>query len=91
MDALELPDVVAAVQGVDAVVYLIHGLDAEDFRRTDREAAENIRVAVDREGVGRVVYLSEIILDIPPGGPGRAPRVPAGGGGGPWPRPRPPR
>jgi len=65
MDALELPEVAAAVTGVDAVVYLIHGLDAEDFRRTDREAAENMRDAVDREGVGRLVYLSGIIPEIP--------------------------
>ncbi|WP_295697903.1 NAD(P)H-binding protein [Lapillicoccus sp.] len=65
MNALDLPDVVAAVRGVDAAVYLIHGLDAEDFRRTDREAAENMRDAVNIEGVGRVVYLSGIIPDVP--------------------------
>lgn len=64
MDALELPEVVAAVAGVDAVVYLVHGLDAEDFRRTDREAAQNMRDAVDREGVTRLVYLSGIIPEV---------------------------
>lgn len=64
MDVLELPDVMAAVEGVDAVAYLIHGLDGEDFRRTDHEAAENMRDAVDAAGVPRVVYLSGIIPEV---------------------------
>lgn len=70
-----VPDVVAAVEGVegvDAAVYVIHGLDMKDFPRTDREAAENMRDAVDREGVGRVVYLSGIIPDIRSSRPSRA-------------------
>ncbi|MEO7061933.1 MAG: NAD(P)H-binding protein [Lapillicoccus sp.] len=64
MDVLELPQVVDAVKGVEAVVYLIHGLDGEDFSQTDHEAAQNMRDAVDQHGVPRLVYLSGIIPDV---------------------------
>ena len=68
MDVLDPHQAVAIVRGVDAVVYLIHGMSDTDFSQTDREAAENVRAAVDRAGVGRVVYLSGIIPDRPEGG-----------------------
>ncbi len=64
MDVLDLRAVVDAVSGVDAVAYLIHGLDDDDFRATDREAAENMRDAIDRAGVSRLVYLSGIVPDV---------------------------
>ena len=64
MDVLDLRAVVEAVAGVDAVAYLIHGLDDDDFRATDREAAENMRDAVDRAGVSRLVYLSGIVPEV---------------------------
>jgi len=38
MDVLNLRETVLALAGVDAVVYLIHGLGDADFRHTDREA-----------------------------------------------------
>jgi uncharacterized protein YbjT (DUF2867 family) len=66
MDVLDLREAVAAVRGVDAVVYLIHGLGDAEFRRIDREAAENMRDAVDHEGVGRLVYFSGIVPDVHP-------------------------
>lgn len=50
MDALDADQVRAAVRGVDAVYYLIHGMGGEDFVETDRLAAENLRAAVDAEG-----------------------------------------
>ncbi|MDN5765034.1 MAG: NAD(P)H-binding protein [Humibacillus sp.] len=68
MDVLDPHQAVATVHDVDAVVYLIHGMSDTDFSQTDREAAENVRAAVDRAGVSRVVYLSGIIPDGLEGG-----------------------
>ncbi len=65
MDALDADQVRAAVRGVDAVYYLIHGMGGEDFVETDRLAAENLRAAVDAEGVGRVIYLSGLVPEVP--------------------------
>ena len=64
MDVLNLRETVLALAGVDAVVYLIHGLGDADFRHTDREAAENLRDAVDHQGVRRLVYFSGLIPDV---------------------------
>ena len=58
-------DLVArAVEGVDAVVYLVHSMASGEFVRKDREAAERVARAAAAAGVGRVVYLSGL---IPPG------------------------
>lgn len=65
MDATEPADVERAVAGVDAVCYLVHGLARLDFRSRDRIAAENMRDAVTAHGVGRVVYLSGLVPDVP--------------------------
>lgn len=65
MDAADPDQVRGAVAGVDAVCYLVHGLTAFDFRARDRLAAENMRDAVDTYGVGRVVYLSGLVPDVP--------------------------
>jgi uncharacterized protein YbjT (DUF2867 family) len=64
MDVLNLRETVLALAGVDAVVYLIHGLGDADFRHTDREAAENLRDAVDHQGVRRLVYFSGLISGV---------------------------
>ncbi|ROR89281.1 NAD(P)H-binding protein [Nocardioides aurantiacus] len=56
------PDLVRqAVRGMDAVVYLIHSLDSDDFLTKDREAAELVAEACEQAGVGRVVYLSGLV------------------------------
>lgn len=61
---LEDPDLVAsAVAGVDAVVYLVHSMDADDFVRLDREHAERVAGACERAGVRHVVYLSGLVPD----------------------------
>jgi uncharacterized protein YbjT (DUF2867 family) len=65
MDALDADQVAAACRGVEAVYYLIHGMGGDDFARTDREAASNVATAVTDEGVGRIVYLSGILPDVP--------------------------
>lgn len=53
-----------AVEGVDAVVYLVHGLSGDDFRDQDRQAAQNVADAVTAAGVGRIVYLSGLVPDV---------------------------
>ena len=65
MDATDPEQVAAAVRGVDAVCYLVHGLSMLDFRVRDRLAAEAMRDAVASAGVGRVVYLSGLVPDVP--------------------------
>ena len=50
---------------MDAVVYLVHGLSSRSFRSRDRLAAEQMRDAVDLNGVERVVYLSGLVPDVP--------------------------
>lgn len=53
----------SAVEGVDAVVYLVHSMDSEDFVRKDREAAERVATACADAGVDRIVYLSGLVPD----------------------------
>lgn len=65
MDALDHDQVESACEGVDAVVYLIHGMGGDDFVETDRVAATNVADAVRTHGVGKVVYLSGLVPDVP--------------------------
>lgn len=65
-DLLDMRELLHALEGAEAVVYLVHGLKGADFAETDREAAENMRDAVDHLHVGRVVYLSGIIPPVHP-------------------------
>jgi uncharacterized protein YbjT (DUF2867 family) len=61
---IEDPELVASgVAGMDAVVYLVHSMESEDFVTKDREAAERVARACERAGVGRLVYLSGLVPD----------------------------
>ncbi|SDS99041.1 Uncharacterized conserved protein YbjT, contains NAD(P)-binding and DUF2867 domains [Nocardioides scoriae] len=53
----------SAVEGVDAVVYLVHSMESEDFVSKDREAAETTARACADAGVSRLVYLSGLVPD----------------------------
>ena len=64
-DVQDEDQVVAALEGVDAVCHLVHGLDDADFLRLDRQAADNVAYATGRVGAGRLVYLSGIVPDLP--------------------------
>jgi uncharacterized protein YbjT (DUF2867 family) len=64
MDATSPADTRAATRDVDAVVYLVHSLDARDFRDRDRLAARTLRDAAATNGVGRIVYLSGLVPDV---------------------------
>ena len=47
-----------ALEGVDAVFYLAHSMDAGDrFASIERETAANLAAAAERTGVGRIIYL----------------------------------
>lgn len=65
MDATDPAQVLAATRGMDAVCYLVHGLSTRGFRSRDRIAAQHVRDAVSTNEVGRVVYLSGLVPDVP--------------------------
>ncbi len=61
---IEEPDLVeSAVQGVDAVFYLVHSMSSGDFVTKDREAAQLVARSAERAGVTRLVYLSGLVPD----------------------------
>ena len=64
-DVHDEAQVIAGLHGVDAVCYLVHGLDDADFRRLDRQAADNVAYAAGAVGAGRLVYFSGIVPDLP--------------------------
>lgn len=55
----------AALEGVDAVVYLVHSLNRTDFTDRDRRGAEIVAAAVADSDVRRVVYLSGLVPQVP--------------------------
>lgn len=60
-DAEEPRSVDAALQGVDAVVYLIHSMgQAGDFEAKDRANAETLLRAAEKANVKRIVYLGGV-------------------------------
>ena len=54
----------AAMDGVDAVVYLVHSLNRTDFTDRDRRGAEIVAEAVAEHRVRRLVYLSGLVPDV---------------------------
>lgn len=65
MDIKDPGQVDAAIEGVDAVYYLIHGMGGgEDFAQKDREAAQHVARAMEAHGTARVVYLSGIVPPV---------------------------
>ena len=55
----------AALEGVDAVVYLVHSLNRTDFTDRDRRGAEVVAAAVADSDVRRLVYLSGLVPEVP--------------------------
>src|SRR5688572_1600084 len=47
-----------ALQGTEIAYYLVHSMEARDFKERDRTAARNFLAAAQRVGVERIVYLS---------------------------------
>lgn len=63
MDIADDDQVARAVAGMDAVIYLVHSMESEDFVRKDREAAERLSRACESAGVSRIVYVSGLVPD----------------------------
>lgn len=61
-DVSRRDDVERAVEGVDAVFYLVHGMGAgaRDYAESERRAAERLRDVAARAGVKRIVYLGAV-------------------------------
>ncbi|GAA2358425.1 SDR family oxidoreductase [Saccharopolyspora halophila] len=59
-DLLDEGDVLSACEGVDALYYLVHSLNVDDFARLDRRAALITAQAAREAGVGRIVYLGGV-------------------------------
>jgi len=66
VDVRDEAAVVGALSEVDAICYLVHGLDDPDFMRLDRQAADNVAYAAGVVGASRLVYFSGIVPDLPP-------------------------
>ncbi len=65
-DVLDLDSLESAVDGLAAVYYLVHAMGhADDFARSDRTGARNTRIAAERAGVARLVYLGGLGGDDP--------------------------
>ncbi len=62
-------DVARAVDGVEAVYYLVHSLGSDDFERKDREAAANVAGACERAGVKQIIYLGGLGDQAPDASP----------------------
>jgi len=65
MDVLDADTVDPAVEGVDAVFYLIHGMSGPDFAVRDRESAETMAYACANADVRTIIYLSGLVPDVP--------------------------
>lgn len=59
-DALNLKELLDALEGIHTAYYLIHSLllGQKTFEKTDLQAASNFRIAAKKQGVKRIVYLS---------------------------------
>ena len=64
MDVLDADAVQSAVDGMDAVYYLIHGMGGDDFAAKDRRSAANLAHAATTAGVERIIYLSGIVPQV---------------------------
>jgi len=57
-DVLDQDSLDEALGGIEAVYYLVHAMGhAGDFEEADRVGAENTRMAAEKAGVSRMVYL----------------------------------
>ena len=68
MDVGDAGQVDAALEGAEAVYYLVHGMGGPDFVVQDRQAAHHVAHAAIEHDVERIVYLSGL---LPPGPPER--------------------
>ncbi|MCQ3938283.1 MAG: DUF2867 domain-containing protein [Chloroflexi bacterium] len=61
-DALDSAEMTAAMKGVSAAYYLIHGRQGgRDSAERDLQAAQNFARAAEDESIGQIVYLGELV------------------------------
>jgi len=61
-DALDRASLVEAMRGVSVAYYLIHGMQGGEANvRRDLSAARNFAGAAEEMGVGRIIYLGELV------------------------------
>lgn len=68
LDVTDSASVSAAFNGSEppeAVVYLVHGMDGDDFREIDLQAARRVRRTLHGASIGTLVYVSGIIPEVP--------------------------
>ena len=56
-DVMDAESLVAALDGVDVAIYLVHSLDDPDFERKDADAARNFSAAAAAAGLEQIVYM----------------------------------
>ncbi len=61
-DVSSCADVSRALEGVDAVYFLVHGMGggAHNYAQHERQCALNVRLCAERAGVERIVYLGGV-------------------------------
>jgi uncharacterized protein YbjT (DUF2867 family) len=64
-DVTDSDSVRRALDGVDAVYYLVHSLGTPDFSERDRNGASTVAREAERAGVGQIVYLGGLGDDNP--------------------------
>ena len=65
-DVLDVESLDVGLSGIEAVYYLVHAMGhSGDFEQTDRDGAERTRIAAERAGVSRIVYLGGLGDDDP--------------------------
>ncbi|PLY00414.1 MAG: DUF2867 domain-containing protein, partial [Desulfuromonas sp.] len=59
-DVFDADSLQKAVRGCSAIYYLVHSMNPQtgDFAKADRTAANNMTVAAEKSGVGRIIYLA---------------------------------
>lgn len=62
-DVMDPESLVAALDGVDVAVYLVHSLDDPDFERKDADAARNFSRAAATAGVRQIIYMGGLGAD----------------------------
>lgn len=62
-DVMDPASLVAALDGVDVAVYLVHSLDDPDFERKDADAARNFSRAAATAGVRQIIYMGGLGAD----------------------------
>lgn len=62
-DVMDPESLVAALDGVDVAVYLVHSLDDPDFERKDADAARNFSKAAATAGVRQIIYMGGLGAD----------------------------